>query len=130
LAILHVWKEIDLDDLLPLDDLPLEVVGEASDSSAVVADEDFSDLGFFFRFLPSTAVGRIVAAAMAVMMMSGDDNFILMILILFYFLRAETKNKRMMPSGKAAATTALIDRREPLLRGGLDESECRDSSQD
>ena len=131
LAILHVWKEIDLDDLLPLDDLPLEV-GEASDSSsavvAVVADEDFSDLGFFLRFLPSTAVGRIVAAAMAVMSMSGDDNFIL-ILMLFY-LHAETK-ERMMPSGKAAAsTTALCVLREPLLCKGLGESECRDSSQD
>ena len=75
----------DLDDLLPL--LPLLEVGdavvgeEASDSSpaveAVVADDDFSDLGFFFRFLPSTVVGSsMVVAAMAVRMMSGDDNFI------------------------------------------------------
>ena len=76
----------DLDDLLPL--LPLLEVGdavvgeEASDSSVVavvvVSDEVFSDLGFFFRFLPSTAVGSsVVVAAMAVMRMSGDDNFIL-----------------------------------------------------
>ena len=83
-----------MDDLLPLDDLPLEVVaavGEASDSSAVVADEDFSDLGFFLRFLPSTAVGSssMVVAAMAVMMMSGDDSFILMILIFFYDMHAD-----------------------------------------
>ncbi len=79
MAILHVWKEIDLDDLLPLDDLPEVVaVGEDSDSVAV-ADEVFSDLGFFLRFLPSTAVGSssMVVAAMAMMRMSGDDNFIM-----------------------------------------------------
>ena len=102
MAILHVWKEIDLDDLLPLDDLPLEVVavvGEASDSVVavdVVADESFSDLGFFFRFLPSTVGSSMVVAAMAVRMMSGDDSFILMILMLFY-LHAETKER--MSSG-------------------------------
>ena len=85
-----------MDDLLPLDDLPLEVdavVGEASDS---VSDEDFSDLGFFFRFLPSTVGSSMVVAAMAVRMMSGDDSFILMILMLFY-LHAETKER--MSSG-------------------------------
>ena len=71
----------DLDDLLPL--LPLlevgdAVVGEASDSvAAVVSDEVFSDLGFFFRFLPSTAVGSSMVVAATAVMMSGDDNFIL-----------------------------------------------------
>ena len=99
MAILHVWKEIDLDDLddllplLPLLEVGDAVVGEASDSSAVVADEDFSDLGFFLRFLPSTVVGNsMVVAAMAVMMMSGDDSFILILMILFYPY-AETKER-------------------------------------
>ena len=77
---------MDLDDLLPLDDLP-ELVGDEFDSvfSAVVdvlvsADEVLSALDFFFRFLPSTVVGSTInVVAMAVMMRSGDENFILLL---------------------------------------------------